>query len=64
MDWIMQGWLEETSDSFLRLTEEGLSLSDYIGPQLISEDVRRKMLEWERSNGREDDFLQGISEKL
>ena len=64
LEWIRQGWLEETSDSFLRLTEEGLSLSDYIGPQLISEDVRRKMLEWERSNGREDDFLQGISEKL
>ncbi len=33
------------------LTEEGLGLSDYIGPQLISEDIRRKMLEWEKTNG-------------
>lgn len=65
-DWIRKGWLEETGEGFLRLTEEGLGLSDYIGPQLISEEIRGKMLEWEKINvnGREDNFLQGESEKL
>lgn len=32
------------------LTTEGLGLSDHIGPQLISEDIKDKMLEWERVN--------------
>lgn len=32
------------------LTQEGLGLSDFIGPQLISGDIRKKMLEWEREN--------------
>ena len=49
---------------FLSLTEEGLGLSDYIGPQLISADIRRKMLEWERINGQENNLLQGEPEKL
>lgn len=49
---------------FLSLTEEGLGLSDYIGPQLISTDIRRKMLEWERMNGQENNLLQGEPEKL
>lgn len=49
---------------FLSLTEEGLGLSDYIGPQLISADIRRKMLEWERMNGQENNLLQGEPEKL
>ena len=35
---------------YIVLTQEGLGLSDFIGPQLISEDIRRKMLEWEREN--------------
>lgn len=34
----------------IALTQESLGLSDYIGPQLISEDIREKMLEWEREN--------------
>ena len=49
---------------FLSLTEEGLGMSDYIGPQLISADIRRKMLEWEKSNGQENNLLQGEPEKL
>lgn len=54
--WEEQGWLEEKGSGeeswdFLGLTEEGLGLSDYIGPQLISEDIRERMLEWERANG-------------
>ena len=51
-DWMGQGWLEEhyTGQDYIGLTIEGLGLSDYIGPQLISEDIRKKMLEWEREN--------------
>lgn len=30
----------------LYLSEEGLALSDYIGPSLISDEVRQRMLEW------------------
>lgn len=61
--WTERGWLEDAGE-FLALTEEGLGLSDYLGPQLISEEIRKKMLEWERINGQEDNFLQGESEKL
>ena len=42
---------------YIGLTEEGLGLSDYLGPQLISEEVRKRMLEWERDNGQENSFL-------
>ncbi len=35
---------------YIGLTAEGLGLSDFIGPQLISEDIREKMLEWEKAN--------------
>lgn len=56
--WMELGWLEEKSglqeEVFLGLTEEGLGLSDYMGPQLISEEVREKMSEWERINGQEN----------
>lgn len=38
-------------NGYLTLTETGLSLSDYLGPQLISETVRGKMEEWERMYG-------------
>lgn len=36
--------------NYIGLTTEGLGLSDYIGPQLISEDIMGRMLEWERAN--------------
>ncbi len=51
-DWMGQGWLEEhgSGQVYIGLTVEGLGLSDYIGPQLISEEIRKKMLEWEREN--------------
>lgn len=62
-DWMEAGWAEET-DGFLGLTQEGLGLSDYIGPKLISEEIRRKMQEWEQFYGQENGFLQGQSEKL
>ncbi len=49
-EWINTGWIDESND-FICLTEMGLGLSDYIGPQLISEKIAEKMLEWERING-------------
>ncbi|MDE7186201.1 MAG: radical SAM protein, partial [Lachnospiraceae bacterium] len=51
-DWIGRGWLEENCHDagYIGLTQEGLGLSDYIGPQLISERIQERMLEWEREN--------------
>ena len=51
-DWMDQHWLEkhDIGQDYIGLTPEGLGLSDYIGPQLISEEIREKMLEWEREN--------------
>lgn len=75
-EWLERGWLREENWSgeekavvedagdLLCLTEEGLALSDYIGPMLISEDIREKMQEWERMHGQENHTLQGGSEKL
>ena len=46
-----QDWLEEDSGhDYIGLTTEGMGLSDYIGPQLVSEEIMKKMLEWEREN--------------
>lgn len=41
-EWEKNEYLTITND-FITLTEEGFSLSDYLGPQLISSDVQRKM---------------------
>ncbi len=56
-DWMEQGWLEEydigqdyINQDYIGLTLEGLGLSDYIGPQLISGEIMKKMLEWEQEN--------------
>ena len=40
----------DTDHDYIGLTSIGLGLSDYIGPQLISEEIMGKMLEWERAN--------------
>ncbi|MCI9282756.1 MAG: coproporphyrinogen III oxidase family protein [Lachnospiraceae bacterium] len=49
--WVEEEWLqiEETEEyqSFLSLTKEGIGLSDYLGPMLISREVSGKMQEWE-----------------
>lgn len=48
---------KEMGETFLALTEEGLALSDYLGPQLISPAVRGRMEAWEAENldeGRDD----------
>ncbi len=75
-EWLERGWLRKENRSgegkavvgeagdLLYLTEEGLALSDYIGPMLISEDIREKMKEWERVHGQENHTLQRGSEKL
>lgn len=48
--WIDQKLIQEEKD-MLCLTEEGLALSDYLGPQLISENVMARMKEWEITYG-------------
>ncbi len=66
-DWIGQGLLqwkrngqERTRngngtggerEEFLALTETGLGLSDYLGPQLISTEIQKAMEEWEEMHG-------------
>lgn len=45
-EWTALGYIEDGED-FLSLTREGMGLSDWLGPQLISSDVRSKMDEWE-----------------
>ncbi len=48
---------------WLTLTEEGLGLSDCLGPELISPEIRKKMEEWDDIH-KSHDSLQGQSEKL
>ena len=54
--WIQQGFfkrvLDEASKEYLAPTDLGMGLSDYLGPQLISSDVKKKMEEWENNYGR------------
>ena len=49
-NWYHQGWVETQTISeqeYLSLTDDGLGLSDYLGPMLISEPVKKAMDEWE-----------------
>ena len=79
-DWMSAGWLEESAgivqeqheegwtngkpECFLTLTEEGMGLSDYLGPMLVSEAVWGKMKEWEAVYEPGGGFIPGKSEKL
>ncbi len=50
--WLEEGYLtytkgENAEPIYLTLTPKGLGLSDYLGPQLISENIQKKMEEWE-----------------
>lgn len=47
IQWQAQGWITQDGQANLRLTEAGLDLSDYLGPALISPEVRRKMAAWQ-----------------
>ncbi len=49
-EWISKGYFTE-KDGLLTITETGTGLSDMLGPELISEDIKRKMAEWEQENG-------------
>lgn len=64
-EWMEQGFavLREYA-KFLTLTESGLGLSDKLGPQLISTEVRRAMQEWEVIHGQTHDLIPRQSEKL
>lgn len=42
LDWVQAGYAVR-EEGFLSLTEKGFALSDFLGPQLISEEVRRLM---------------------
>lgn len=44
--WQAAGWVYDDGAGDLRLTEAGLDLSDYLGPALISAEVRAKMEAW------------------
>ena len=48
--WIQQGYFSE-KDVMITLTETGMGLSDMLGPELISEKIKNRMLEWEIKNG-------------
>ena len=47
---LLIGWCQEgyavQSEEYITLTEKGLALSDYLGPQLISDEVRERMEKW------------------
>ena len=49
-EWMKKGYL--VRGEYLALTQDGLALSDYLGPQLISPEVRLKMNEWEDAHSR------------
>ena len=58
-DWIQSGYAYEEQGN-IYLTEKGMSLSDALGPMLISEEVREKM----RRENDSTDLLPGKSEFL
>lgn len=51
-------------EHFLTLTAEGMGLSDYLGPMLGSEEVQKKMREWEAIYEPGGGFISGKPEKL
>ncbi len=57
-DWMGEGVVRLSDDKkYLTLTEEGMELSDCLGPKLISSDIRKRMQEWEAVYGQTDDFV-------
>lgn len=46
-EWAKKGFLRENEKGYLELTDTGMGLSDFLGPQLISPEIRRAMEEWE-----------------
>ena len=52
-DWKEKGYIREENNKYM-LTSEGMALSDYLGPQLISPLVKGRMQEWESKFFTED----------
>ncbi|MDO5349591.1 MAG: STM4012 family radical SAM protein [Lachnospiraceae bacterium] len=58
--WLQQGWLRKEvfpageldlgAETMLTLTDTGMGLCDYLGPQLISQEIQGRMDEWEERN--------------
>ncbi len=65
--WMKEGYAVMEKGNYLALTKNGMGLSDYLGPQLISDKVSRRMGEWEDAHGLKKwayGSLQGQPEKL
>lgn len=54
----------KAESGWLVLTDDGLGLSDYLGPQLISREIGEKMAEWETAHGQTNRPLMQQLEKL
>ena len=69
---VIARWMEEElafrdEGGFIALTDRGMGLSDFLGPQLISDEVLRAMRYWEEEHGLKGaayDSLQRQPEKL
>jgi len=69
---LLKLWLEKRyvkklirgTEQYLDLTETGMGLSDYLGPQLISWQVRKRMEEWEELHGQKYDSVPGQLKEL
>ena len=48
--WVTQGYIAKAGQ-MLALTPQGLGLSDFLGPQLISPEIAELMEKWEEANG-------------
>lgn len=67
MQWKEEKYLKEVLEGtrrYLTLTEKGMELSDYLGPQLISAKVDKLMKEWGAVYERTDTSISGQSKKL
>ena len=54
----------ETEEEYLTLTQKGLGLSDYLGPQLISTEIGERMTQWEMIHGQAHGSLPGQLKEL
>lgn len=66
-EWIGEGYLvqlRKAKSDWLVLTDDGLGLSDYLGPQLISKEIGAKMAEWEAAHGQTNQPLMQQLQKL
>lgn len=54
----------KSKSGWLVLTDDGLGLSDYLGPQLISREISEKMAEWETAHGQTNRPLMQQLQKL